>query len=49
MENTEKGYTGRNIYIFSDIQAVIKALNSFQMKFQINVGLPSIRGEVERT
>jgi hypothetical protein len=32
MENTEKGYTGgRNIYIISDSQAAIKALDSFQM------------------
>jgi hypothetical protein len=28
MENTEKGYKGRNIYILSDSQAAIKANNS---------------------
>jgi hypothetical protein len=30
MENTEKGYTGRNIYILSDIQAAIMILDSLQ-------------------
>jgi ribonuclease HI len=29
MENIEKGYKGRNIYILSDSQATIKALNNF--------------------
>ena len=28
MENVEKGYTGRNIYILSDSQTAIKALDS---------------------
>jgi hypothetical protein len=31
MENTEKGYRGKNIYILSDNQAIIKALNNFQI------------------
>ena len=31
MENTEKGYRGRNIYILSNIQAVIKTSDSFQI------------------
>jgi hypothetical protein len=31
MENTEKDYTGRNIYILYDSQAAIKALDSFQI------------------
>jgi hypothetical protein len=31
MENIEKGYTGRNIYILSDSQAAIKALDSLQI------------------
>jgi ribonuclease HI len=31
MENTEMGYTGRNIYILSDSQTAIKALDSFQI------------------
>jgi hypothetical protein len=31
MENIEKGYTGRNIYILSDSQTAIKALDSFQI------------------
>jgi hypothetical protein len=31
MENIVKGYTGRNIYILSDSQAAIKALDSFQI------------------
>jgi hypothetical protein len=48
MENTEEGYTCRNIYFLSNRQAVIKALKSFQMKFQITLGLPSIHGEVGR-
>jgi hypothetical protein len=30
MENTEKSWTGRNIYILSNIQAVIKTPDSFQ-------------------
>jgi len=30
-----KGYTGRNIYILSDSQAVIKALNSFQINSKL--------------
>jgi len=29
MENREKDYTGRNIYILSDSQAYIKGLESF--------------------
>jgi predicted RNA binding protein with dsRBD fold (UPF0201 family) len=49
MENTEEGYTGRSIYFLSDRQAAIKGLKSFQMKFQITVGLPSICGEIGRT
>jgi hypothetical protein len=28
MDNKEKGYKGRNIYILSDSQAAIKALNN---------------------
>ena len=31
MEKDEKCYTGRNIYIISDSQAAIKALDSFQI------------------
>jgi hypothetical protein len=31
MENTEKGYTGRNIYILFDSQAAVKSLDSFQI------------------
>jgi hypothetical protein len=31
MENSGKGYTGRNIYIFSDSQAAIQALDSLQI------------------
>jgi hypothetical protein len=49
MENIEEGYTGRNIYFLSDRHAAIKALKSFQVKFQITVGLPLIRGEIGRT
>jgi hypothetical protein len=30
LENIEKGYTGRNIYILSNREAAIKALDSFQ-------------------
>jgi hypothetical protein len=45
MVNIEEGYTGRNIYFLSDRQAAIEALKSFQMKFQITVGLPSIHIE----
>jgi hypothetical protein len=35
MENIEKGYTGRNIYILSDSQAAIKALDSFQINSKL--------------
>jgi len=49
IENIGEGYTGRNIYFLSNRQAVIKALKSFQMKFRITLGLPSIRGETGRT
>jgi hypothetical protein len=31
MENIEKSYKGRNIYILSDSQAAIKALNNLQI------------------
>jgi hypothetical protein len=31
LENIEKGYMGRNIYILSDREAAIKALDSFQI------------------
>jgi hypothetical protein len=31
MENTEKGYTGRNIYILFDGKAAIRALDSFKI------------------
>jgi hypothetical protein len=41
MENREKGYTGRNIYILFDSQAGIKGLQSFQ----ISLGIP---GETSR-
>jgi hypothetical protein len=49
MENIEEGYTGSNIYFLSDRQAAIKALKTFQMKFQITVELPSMHGEIGRT
>jgi hypothetical protein len=49
MENTEEVYTGRNIYFLSNRQAAIKDLKSFQMKFQITSGLPSVHGEIGRT
>ena len=35
MENTEKGYTGRNIYILFDSQAAIKALYSLQINSKL--------------
>jgi hypothetical protein len=35
MENREKGYTGRNIYILSDGQTGIKGLKSFQISWGI--------------
>jgi ribonuclease HI len=35
MENIEKGYTGRNIYILSDSQVAIKALDSFQINSKL--------------
>jgi hypothetical protein len=34
-ENIEKDYKGRNIYILSDSQAAIKALNNFQINFKL--------------
>ena len=35
MEKDEKCYTGRNIYIISDSQAAIKALDSFQINSKL--------------
>jgi len=35
MENTEKGYKGRNIYILSNSQAAIKAYDSFQINSKL--------------
>jgi ribonuclease HI len=35
MENIEKGYKSRNIYILSDSQAAIKALNNFQINSKL--------------
>jgi len=37
MGNTEKGYTGRNIYLYilSDSQAVFKALDSFHINSEL--------------
>jgi hypothetical protein len=35
MENTENGYTGRNIYILSDSQAAIKTLDSLQINSKL--------------
>jgi hypothetical protein len=35
MENIEKGYKGRKIYILSDSQAAIKALNNFQINSKL--------------
>jgi hypothetical protein len=34
-ENTEKSYTGKKIYILSDSQAAIKALDSFQINSKL--------------
>ena len=35
LENREKGYTGRNIYILSDRETAIKALDSFQINSKL--------------
>ena len=35
MENIEKGYTGRNIYILSDSQVAIKVLDSSQINSKL--------------
>jgi hypothetical protein len=35
MENIEKGYTGRNIYILSGGQAAITTLESFQINSKL--------------
>ena len=35
MENTEKSYTRRNIYIISDSHAGIKALHSYQINSEL--------------
>jgi hypothetical protein len=35
MENIEKNYTGRNIYILSNNQVIIKALDSFQVNSKL--------------
>ena len=48
MENPQKGYRVRNIYIFPDSQAAIKALELAD-KLQICLGMPSILGETGRT
>jgi hypothetical protein len=49
MENTEKGYAGRNIYILSDSQAVIKALESFQINSKLVWHCHQSCGESGRT
>jgi ribonuclease HI len=36
MENIEKDYKGRNVYIFSDSQAAVKALNNFQINSKLD-------------
>jgi hypothetical protein len=38
MENTEKGYTGRTIYIIFDSQAATKALDSLQINSKLDWG-----------
>jgi hypothetical protein len=35
MENTDKGYKGRNIYVLSDGQAAIKVLHNFQISSKL--------------
>jgi uncharacterized protein YegP (UPF0339 family) len=35
MANIDKGYTGENIYILSDSQSAIKALDSFQINSKL--------------
>jgi hypothetical protein len=35
MQNIEKGYTGRNIYILSDGQPAVKTLESFQINSKL--------------
>jgi ribonuclease HI len=35
MEKTEKGFKKRNIYIVSDNQAAVKALNNFQINSKL--------------
>jgi hypothetical protein len=35
IDNIEKGYKDRNIYILSDCQAAIKALNNFQINSKL--------------
>jgi len=35
VENIEKGYKGKNIYIISDSQAAIKVLNNFQINSKL--------------
>ena len=35
MENIEKSYRGRNIYILSDSRVAIKALNNFQINYKL--------------
>jgi hypothetical protein len=49
MENLDKGYIGRNIYIISDSQVAIKALWQFPDKFQVSLELPPTPGETGRT
>jgi hypothetical protein len=39
MENKEKGYMGKNIYVLSHSEAAIKALDNFPINFEINLKL----------
>ena len=49
MENTEKGYKGRNIYILADSQAAINALNNSQVNLQTTLESSLVAGDTGRT
>jgi hypothetical protein len=42
VENLDRNYRKRNIYILSDNQAAIKALDNYQIKLKTGLGLPII-------
>jgi hypothetical protein len=48
IETIERGYMHRNIYILSNSQAAIKALDNFQINSKL-IWMPPVPGETGRT